>query len=57
MLEPELLTAAGGFAIGVFITRVTSRIRIARLAARLEAAEFEAGQLREQLSTRQAGYR
>ena len=57
MAGPELLAAAGGFAIGVAVTRLAARRRIARLLARLEAAEFEAAQLREDRSDPQLGRR
>jgi hypothetical protein len=50
MVAPELLSAIGGFLLGVSITRVSTRFRTARLRARLEAAEFEAEQLRTEVS-------
>ena len=49
MAAPEWISAAGGFLVGASITRLTARIRTSRLSARLEAAEFESAQLREEL--------
>ena len=54
MAQPELLCALGGFLLGVAITRIAARFRTSRLHARLEAAEFEAAQLRADLSEAQA---
>ena len=54
MAGPAWLAAAGGFLIGVAITRLAARIRTARMGARLEAAEFEAAQLREELARQQS---
>jgi hypothetical protein len=49
-MTPGFLSALGGFLLGVAITRLGARLRTARLRARLEAAEFELAQLREDLS-------
>jgi hypothetical protein len=54
MAAPEWLSAAGGFVVGASITRLAARIRTARLGARLEAAEFEAAQLREELARQES---
>ena len=51
----QWLAAAGGFLIGASIVRLGARIRTSRLRARLEAAEFEAAQLREQLAEQRSG--
>ena len=51
MAGPVWLAAVCGFVVGASIIRLGARIRTARLAARVEAAEFEAAQLREQLSS------
>jgi hypothetical protein len=49
-MSPVLLFALGGFLVGVAITRLNARLRIGRLRARLEAAEFEVAQLRADIS-------
>jgi hypothetical protein len=54
MLGPEWLAAAGGFVIGASIIQLRARIRTARLGARLEAVEFEAAQLRDELAGQQS---
>ena len=54
MLGPEWLAAAGGFLVGASIIQLRARIRTARLGARLEAVEFEATQLREELARQQS---
>src|SRR6476659_782360 len=57
MARPELLCALGGFLLGVAITRIAARFRMSRLHARLEAAEFEAAQLRDDLLAAHPGPR